>query len=273
MKNSLVATPIVNKNGVRTTVYKRGEKVTVNKASLPAPTSIAPHTTELTSAERAVILNDITTRYSKKRYPLIGLTLDHKNPLVMPFRETLEKYSNDLIAKLHANVQSTEGGKGAFFLIDKASSEERLTNYLALFESGQNHERIFETGRGYSFNLLDALNSLSTYPQLQYENTENYYQQITALTGVVTAIQSEIPTERHWDDHSNGRLISYTPNPEYGRQQLARLTSDDLIDLILEQPERWEQIADIVVARSSDDVRLVRSILNSDASAIAEGKL
>lgn len=277
MKNNLVPTQIVNKNGVRTTVYKRDATALPKSSSLPAPDlrSTSSRTEKLSSIERTKMTDEITMSFVRNMYTTsdIDLIIDRNNPLAMEFRETLATYNDETIAKLHTNVQTEPRSNKAIVLASQKASEERMMNYLVIYENDQKYERLFKSGRGHSFSIFDAVNSLSTYPQLQYENTEHYYQQITALTGVVTAIQSEVPNESHWDDHSNGRLITYTPNPEYGRQQDARLTSDDLIDLILEQPDRWEQIADIAASRRTDDVDLIRSVLNSDTSAVSGGML
>lgn len=275
MKNTnLVPTPIVNKNGVQTTVHKRGTTTTSKVIPLPAPipsTSIG--TGNLSSLKRAKIVHNLSKRFSRNAYPpeVYGVTIDSYGPLIMPYREKLGSYSDELLGKLYKAAQSTDRSNGTFLLVNEDKSEEYLLTYLALH--GDNYERIFDTGRGYSFNLPDAVNSLATYRQLPYEHTDEYYQKATALTGVVAAIQYKIPKESHWEDHAETRYLTYTANPENEKESLASITSDDLVDLILEQPERWTQIADIVVERGTTDASLIRSIINSDTSSIAEGTL
>jgi hypothetical protein len=275
MKNSnLIATPIVNKNGVRTTVHKRDPTTTTKATELPAPDlSRAPGTGKLTAMERTAMVDDLASLFSLSSFPpeIYGNSIDSYHPLVMPFREKLENYSDELIGKLHKSSQSTDRSNGTFLLVDDDKSEEYLLTYLALH--GNDYERVFETGRGWSFNLPDAVNSLATYRQLPYEHTDEYYQKATALTGVVAAIQHKIPKESHWEDHSEARYLTYTPNPEDEEESLARITSDDIIELILERPERWTQIADIITERDTTDASLIRSIIDSDTSAISEGTL
>lgn len=274
MKSNLVATPIVNKNGVRTTVHKRDTGTSPQEAVLPAPgLNASTGIGNLSVAERTKMVEELCGLFEsthKKYKPFsIGINPDD----ILAFRNRLAAYRDEVISRLHANSQPQTGDNKAFLYVNKGASEEDLMNYLVLSEGNLAHERLFELGKGYCFNLPDAVRSLHTYPQLSYECTEEHFQKVIALTGVVTAIQSEQPNERHWESHENGRLITYTPAPRYGKEQLARITSDDLIDLVLEQPEHWEQIADIVAARGTDDVDLIRSILNSDTSSISEGAL
>lgn len=274
MKNNLVPTQIVNKNGVRTTVHKRDSTTMTKAAELPVPGSaLRSGAGKLTSVERTVMVDKLTTLFSRSSYPpeIFGNSIDSYHPSVMPFREKLENYSDELIGKLHKSAHSTDRSNGTFLLVDEDKSEEYLLTYLALH--GNDYERIFDTGRGYSFNLPDAVNSLAAYRQLPYEHTDEYYQKATALTGVVTAIQYKIPRESHWEDHSEARYVTYTPNPENEEESLARIASDDIIELILERPERWTQIADIITERATTDTSLIRSIINSDTSSISEGTL
>jgi hypothetical protein len=274
MKNNLVPTQIVNKNGVRTTVHKRDTGASSPAAALPAPDlSVSARIGKLSAVERATMVDELCALFEsthKKYKPFsIGINPDD----ILAFRNRLAAYRDEVISRLHANSQPQTGDNKAFLYVNKGASEEDLMNYLVLSEGNLSHERLFELGKGYCFNLRDAVRSLHAYPQLTYECTEDYFQKVIALTGVVTAIQSEQPNERHWESHENGRLITYTPAPRYGKEQLARLTSDDLIDLILEQPERWEQIADIVAARGTDDTILIRSVLDSETQSIRDGLL
>ena len=276
MKNNLVPTRIVNKNGVHTTVHKRVTDSKWDATKLPAPHLNVPASSRATLSpeERASMVDDLATRFYQSVYPtdIFPDFVDENHPMMGPFREQLAKYSDDLIEKLHTAAELTGNRiSGTFLLAREMKSEQYLLTYIALH--GEDYERIFDVGRGYSFNLPDAVASMPTYPQLHFENTDDYYRKATALTGVVATIQHKVPHESHWNDHDLGRFIIYTPAPKWGREQLARLASDDLIDLILETPEQWERIADIIVSRNTDDAKLIRSIITHESSAVSEGTL
>lgn len=274
MNSNLVATPIINKNGVRTTVHKRDTGTSSQETALPAPgLNASSGISKFSAVERTTMVDELCDLFESSHLKYKPLSIGINPDDLISLRNKLATYRDEVIVKLHANAQHQTGHNKAFLSVNKDASEEDLMNYLVLSEGDQAHERLFELGKGYCFNLPDAVRSLHTYPQLSYEYTEEHFQKVIALTGVVTAIQSELPDERHWEDHSNGRLITYTPSPRFGKEQLARITSDDLIDLILEQPERWEQIADIVAARGTDDTVLIRSVLDSETQSIRDGLL
>lgn len=273
MKTNLVPTRIVNKNGISTTVYKSEATATSRAVSLPAPDPISSPGGKLSATERSQMIDELCMllESTHKKYKPLSSGINPDN--LLAFRNRLAAYRDEVISKLHTNAQHQTGDNKAFLYVNNGASEEDLMNHLVLSEGDLAHERLFELGKGYCFNLPDAVRSLHTYPQLNYECTEAHFQKVIALTGVVTAIQSEQPNERHWESHENGRLLTYTPAPRYGKEQLARITSDDLIDFILEQPECWEQIADIVASRGTDDTSIIRSIMDSETTAIAEGML
>jgi len=274
METNLVPTRVVNKNGISTTVYRSKATATSKTASLPAPElSTSLGIGSLSVEERATMVDELCAMFESAHLKYKPLSIGINPDDLLAFRNSLAAYRDEVIGKLHANAQHQTGDNKAFLHVNKGASEEDLMNHLVLSEGDLAHERLFKLGAGYNFNLPDAVRSLHTYPQLSYECTEDHFQKVIALTGVVTAIQFGLPDERHWESHDNGRLITYTPSPRYGNEQLARIASDNLIDLILERADRWEQIADIVVARATDDTTIIRSVMDHETTAISDGML
>lgn len=187
------------------------------------------------------------------------------------FREQLATYSADLVEKMFIAARDIDHpASGAFSYVREGKSEGYIRTYFALNEP--QHDKIFDFNPQFILSVPDAMNSLSTYQQLQYEDTPAYYRQAVALCGVVTAIQSSVPNEEH-GNIKDARFITYTRRPEDQNAFLARVTSDDLVGLILDHPTKWEAIAEIITTRRTDDAEFIRSILFTGTYAIREGML
>lgn len=275
MKSNLTPTTITDKNGKVTTVHKKPRPASASKLpTLPSPEINTSSTSQsLSAAERRRLSFELVGLFLQHVYPpeIFGNNFpDGAKEKAQGYFRKLEPLSDELVSKL-SNRAGTGSGNGAFILVDEDKSEEYLMSYLYLSEDEDDYAKIFEAGRGFSFNLPDAVNSISAYPQLEDEKgSEDYYLKVKALTGVVTAIQHRVPNEDNWGDHRDGKFLMYT---QKGEDQLARINNGRLINLILEYPERWEQIADIVVDRRTDDANLIRSILTSETNAMSEGTL
>lgn len=265
MNQNLVPTPIVNKNGVPTTVHKKAPQLATNSAAaVPAPSlkqKPRTPTTTMTPEQRAQSI-ELFVMLSNQGMPLERPSADNK------LREGLNKYSDELLVKLLTHAQKDDTSNGAFLLAVEGKTEEYMHTYLALH--GDKYDLIFETGRGYSFNLPEAVDSLAEYTQLPYEHSDDYYQKAIALTGVVAAIQYKIPYEEN-GQAANAQYLSYSPAPD--SKWTARLSNNYLVDFILERPDQWEEIADIITTRHTQDPDVIQPILDYEVSAMRDGTL
>lgn len=269
MNTNLIPTRITNKNGVSTTVYKSAPSPTKNTdAPLPAPSIKSkrqPGSPTLTHEER----KDAIERF---------VTLANKgNDMVIPgedakLRAGLQKYNDELLIKLLDRTKRSDSSKDAFILAIQGKSQKYVNKYLALH--GDDYDLIFTPIQpgGFSSKIHNAVNSLDTYPQLPYKHTDEYYQKAIALTGVVAAIQDKIP-----DEHSTSTESTFLTNSLIGKngeyQLLSRLTNDDLVNFILERPEQWKEIADIITTRQTQDPETIREVLDYEVTTLRDGTL
>jgi len=267
MNNNLIPTRITDKNGVSTTVYKSASFPSKNnKASLPAP-SIKPksrsNTPTLTPEQREETI-ELFMELSNKHKTFVLEIDDNK------LRKGLHKYNDELILKLLDCTKRTDSSKEAFLLAAEGKNQKYVNKYLALH--GDDYDLIFTTTQPgeYSSKIHNAIGSLDTYPQLPYKHTAEYYQKAVALTGVVAAIQDKIPNE---DSTSSVFLTNNIVQKNDGYHLISRLTNDDLVDLIIERPEQWKEIADIVTSRQTQDPEIIRGILDYEVPTLREGTL
>jgi len=203
---------------------------------------------------------------------IFGYRKDTDDPSLAPARATLNSYATDLLITLHVSATAPDrDGRNAYFqLAREGKSESWVRTYIVLTDDN-NH--LFEN-LGYACSSRTAIESLRLYPSLSYENTPDYCRKAVALTGVVTAIQYRLhETENHYV-RTEPRLLSYSPDAEGDGGRLVRIANDELVGLILDRPTEWEQIADIVIERQTDDAVMVASVLDSpDARPLTKGIL
>jgi hypothetical protein len=143
-----------------------------------------------------------------------------------------------------------------YMLANEGKSEEWMNLYYHLTRTSYSDEgKVCCSPR-------TAVNSLPLYPMMS-DDTATYYKQATALTSTVTEIQDALTT-----DHPDVvmRLLSYASSGDGSREKLIRLTNNRLVDLILSNPDCWEEVTAVMIERHTDDVDLIRSIVNAKYS-------
>lgn len=283
MKNPLVPTQIINKNGVSTTVHKRAASSRDMSSSLPAPVSQTPQSEALSTGARMSMVDYLTGRFLRlhnmeQRYyhtgtaPPVEVT-DLHGEEARAFRKQLATYSAELVEKMFTAARDIDHpASGAFSYVREGKSEGYLRTYFVFNEPQHDKVFKFDPRSRLRISIPDAIDSLSAYPHLQYEDAPAYYQKAVAICGVVAAIQSDVPNEKH-GNVQEARFITYTPRPEEQDTYLARITNDDLVDLILEHPDKWEDIAEVITTRQTDDAEFIRTIIFTGAYAMREGML
>lgn len=266
----LTPTRITNKNGVNTTVYKNAPLPANNTAApLPAP-SLNPkahsRSHSLTPEQRDEAIELFVVLSQKVNNPAALQSEDNK------LRRGLKRYNNELIAKLLDRTKRTDSSKSAFLLAAEGKTQKYVNTYLALH--GEDYDLIFRPMRpgSYSSRIHNAIDSLDAYPQLPYTHTDEYYRKATALTGIVAAIQDDIPNEQATSIDSTFTTNSLV-NKKGDPKLISRLTNDDLVDLILERPEQWKEIAIIITSRKTQDPGTIREVLDHEVPTLKDGAL
>lgn len=185
-------------------------------------------------------------------------------------RATLSSYATDLLIELHmtANEPERDNVKATYRFAKEGKSERWVRSWIMLRED---HDHLFAGDRHYHVGGVEAfINSLALYPELTYEDTDEYYQKVLALTGVVNAIQYALKDSEgyyyNYTEDAHPRLLTYSMDPadNEGIDKVMRITSSDLAELILSRPDDWERIAQIVTERETDDVEFILSILEGN---------
>lgn len=171
---------------------------------------------------------------------------------------TLNSYSTALLAKLHHGATTTVIPEMNidYMLANEGRSEEWMNLYYHLTRTSYSDEgKVCCSPR-------TAVNSLSLYPMMS-DDTATYYKQAAALTSTVTEIQDALTT-----DHPDvvKRLLSYASSGNGSRERLIRLTNDRLVNLILGNPDCWEEVTAVMIERRTDDVDLITSIIDTKHS-------
>lgn len=123
--------------------------------------------------------------------------------------------------------------------------------------------------------LLNGLHYYSQLPQTEDYSTadQQTQQQVHALLTVGHKLGEEqydrLSTALNGGPETFELPLEYV-DPNHGSNKVA---GDDLINLILEYPQRADQIADIIIERNTSDVALIRSIVTSSTPSLSNGTL
>lgn len=201
---------------------------------------------------------------------ILGYETSTRDPEFALARTTLNTYSMSMLIELHMMQVEDDERRANVLQAKSGRSESWVRSYLALTYTDRD---MFLDRLGHAFNSDTATTSLSLYPTLKFEDTDEYYEKALALTNVALYIQYELHENEgfygRYFQNANPRLMSYSIDPadEEGSDRLARIASDDLVELILSRPKDWERIAGVVIDRETDDVSLIVSVLDASLAA------
>lgn len=191
----------------------------------------------------------------------------HAIPNETLMRATLASYSTALLARLHHGATTAIIPEMTldYLFANEGKSEEWINLYHHVVETSYSEE-----GKTCC-SPRAAVNSLSLYPAMS-DDPATYYRQATALTSTVTEIQDALMTEhpevtkRLVNSEAERRILSYADSDDNGRTRLVRLANDHLVNLILDHPDKWEEITNVIIQRLTDDVDIISSIIDSQHS-------
>lgn len=267
--HNLIPTPVVNKNGVATTVYKKPEVIGVVGRSIPAPTPSAE--SSLVRLSRMVINHLMPSRVRRLPADLKGFEKDRDKALSTLARFP-EELQDDILFLMNNDDEDETHRITLVYSLTQGAPESFFNEYVAYnqFLTRDNYCRL--------------LNGLRQYPQLPKVDDysavpERTREQITALLNVT----EEVLDESRFRIKLNSRVRGYDHGlPVFvaaGEAQInyngeaAVLTEKDLVQLILDHPEKSDQIKRIIIDRNTGDAELIRDIITTSAPAISEGTL
>lgn len=131
------------------------------------------------------------------------------------------------------------------------------------------------------------LTALRCYPQLptldDYSTaTGGTRTQITALLTVKARLREEALQRMkinsrglRWPDFYSGIPLSTEKlkRPIHGQTRATVISETDLVQLIVDHPDKAGQIGDLIIERGTVDVEYISSIINSAAPAVSGGRL
>lgn len=296
MKNpNLVPTPVVNRNGILTTVYKKLFKNRSTPA-MPVPAITTATKPVLTKDQRDVVLaklkDYVDTFQGTNNFSLKSIDRE------LIFR-VLTQYPDHALVSLHEHfmrdINPTDNfdehieNQGVMSLLSSHKADEAadaICEYLSIRTAIQ--------VPAYKFNdTFSIVRALHDYPQLptmeSYADADEQTQtRLIALLRVKQQLLAAYQKRRLEAKVNHPNAQNYRPSPIYPLEagipldiefnlsvltHRTRLTGDDLIKLVFEHPEHADQIAHHIVEERITDPMLLKEIVTSNNPVLSDGLL
>lgn len=266
-KSQLVPTPIVNKNGVATTVHKRADATGDSLTLLPAPVIAANSEEESLARVQARVAAAIISVQDKEDlnhgihdFDVLERRLYQWEPAVTrAYDKVLSEHVNVGYEELLvSSLNNDNDSKTAEYILLLAQQDEMQDSNWSRLDGGTylyGHAKEIYNG----LRTLDGKYNFDI-PESPYETNDQHSIDIIKALTIVT-------NEEYYSGTQKGLLDVTTPNGE----GLIMLYSDDLIKLIARRPEDARRIAEIFASRSSPDVELLERILDTESTALSDG--
>lgn len=249
MNNNLVPSPIVDKNGRYTTVYRRMDEPASTAVGIPAP-----------------IVSGVSEREIEARVKRI---MDEVSEIVSFFDEvayeeaesTVRAYSPELLVRIEDAFQELETSTIAALLIQDGEDEAMVSEFIEYVPDLNGIDNFFEAKR--------AVMSLrgDFYPGLpesaDYGSAESHVkEQCHALMKVTSALKTEEAGEL--------RLVTLSAEPN----ERAWIIADQrLISLVLERPQDVDLIVKTIKEKHTGDFGVMHAVLHAESLPLADGSL
>lgn len=274
MKQNLIPTVIVNKNGVTTTVHKKPAQATTTSAKLPTPSTPVTASKTLTREQRHELITEIQEGirdiYTKTQHFDPGM---HEGKAV---REIMLSSTDNAINTMHEYVMipmdhtiqpsqgTTEEYKrrvflGVISLHQRKTNQHRVHEYLTFRDS---LEQTLNWKHDYAIDhALALVNSLHDYPQLPVIDDYAEADEVTQhKAAALLTISDKLFTEYfkrldHWEktttfpDYSNADWQTITPIPRPTPTELG-------IPMEIDQPH-WDAEQKAIRLLGDDLIHLV----------------
>ena len=184
--------------------------------------------------------------------------------------EWLEGYPEETVSELSALCERRKSAVTPLFsLLSQEGSPAVVEVFADSFE-------VLKDSNSYSEDKISyALNGLSHYPELaqgkRSKNTPKERREKATAVALVTQALLHRIAEGYVDDPDDvPDCIEYKEGKNWSVG--AVIADRDLLSLVLDRPRESQRISELIVERGVD-VEMIRTILESPASAVAEGVL
>jgi hypothetical protein len=261
MKNNLVPTPIVNKNGVRTTVHR---KVTTGgaHAAIPVPAIVTPTEPGEAPERRTALLDSILSRVTSEWR-------------VSGSKSELEAFSTELLEKI--SVIAHDHDQQTFWLdladkFDRNWGEETISDILKYYP----RLTMSRSSRTSRIRAMDPWRGKDWFPTNPDRDEE---EKITALIdtmhtiyiGLVKDFMGKNPHARNLNNsHYDQMHLHNTPEDRYTYV----FGDEDFAGHLYENLEHRDRITDIIIDRCTADWDTISALLGgAEQSTLARGVL
>lgn len=270
---NLVPTPIVNKNGVRTTVHKKVTLAPSAAVTLPSP-AIATGSAVLSPEGRTEAITMINDKVKESQ------SLNEWNPKKWSYGDlgtTLRSCSDAVIIAIRD-----------LLLVDPRGFLQREERDDFLFALAQKNEKVSGTTiheyityaehlRGTPMSTkVDLIKGLHSYHQLPAMQDYSDADQETAVS-VITLLS--VTKSLYSLDLMKNLFASSIQKTSAGNHipvtsddgDIVRLTDNNLVTLLIERPEAASEIKAIITGKGIIDGNLIREMLDSETPSIRDG--
>lgn len=247
MTGNLIPTPIVNKNGIPTTVYRKPMQIGVVKETLPAP-AIGGGVVNQRTRNILVFAGNVRKEAEK----MFSMSDEDFDGIV----DDLKTYPDDLLERLvHADAEGV--------------TNMRLVKRLVLVGGGP--YKVNEAMHFYpmlaegvtNYLITKKVESLHHYPQLpkslDYSSEpEETREKATALLRLIHAVHDDLGATEAFEASGGHKLV---------------LKDDRLTELVLTHYQRIDDIIELMKERETMNPDVIRAFLETDAPALGTGIL
>lgn len=284
MKQNLTPTVIVNKNGVATTVHKKPVTSSTMTSGLPVPIVTKPAAKKLTEAQRNELITQINDHIGTIKY--------HKDAI----RDLLLTYPDNAVTAMHDYLipevsDDRENSNRSAFL--RVLSDPRFGDNGNTIHEYLTFKTVLQTTSPNVNVGLAVIRSLHGYKQLPVMGSygdadQNTQDKITALLTVTQDLYNRYKEHQRetpgfaTTSGTTGKISWSQPPPmpeplEVGLPlEVTRgihLIGDDLISLIIEQPENADAISRTIIKERISDPALLREKFESNIPSMRDGLL
>jgi hypothetical protein len=270
--NNLVPTPIVNKNGVRTTVHKKTNPASTATAILPAP-GITTDSAVLSPKGRIEIIKTINS--TVKEYQ----SLNGWNPKKWSYGDlgtTLHSCSDTAIIAIRDLLLTDPKGflqreERDDFLFALAQKDEKVSG-TTVHEYVTYREHLKSCTMPTKIKLIKGLHSYTQLPAM-----ENYSDAApetkTSIIALLSVAKNLYRSDLIKDLLSPATNSTVSKAPVSSNDGPLRLTDNNLVALLIERPEAADEITIIITEKGISDGELIRDMIESDTPSIRDGLL
>ena len=250
MTNPLVPTPVVDKNGRLTTVYKRQEVSGRDGSVLPSPV-----VTELKRAKQDIISGIVEE--------MREMNLCWNDDEIESITHTLNGYAIASLLMVEDALQKDAESASLVGLLIQAEEEQEFVSEALLYMPQMGYKGFWDAAR-----QVKTLHGY--YPTLppcdDYSKADEYVQQQCAALLKVTAAVDTMARD-------GNQTMKMTAVGNKNLDRVAILSDSRLIEYVIDHPQSADQIVALIADRGVSDYRVIHSVLHSESVALSSGML